>query len=304
LAVRYWLYGVGLKSDFALPYAESRRAGIVEIRLREWGEKFHPPLPFPSPSAFFQWAHEADGTTYLRWPRLFEFRVDATGAEIRGRKLGRASLESFHTYLLGQVLSFALLKQGIEQLHATVVAFEGRALALTGDCGRGKSTLAAALLRQGGKLLVDDMLVLKSNGRGLLAMPGPPRLKLLPDSARQARLRAGNALPMNPLVAKKIFPIRDAQTEPVPLEHLYVLAAPHARAKHIAVRRCAPAAACAQVIAAAYNLDMAIAGRSANQLRWAAGIADAVPVSVLSFPRDLRRLSELADTVKKSFLRR
>ncbi len=300
---RYWLYGVGIESDFSLPYAKSKRSGIAEIALREWSRKFRSPLSPPSNSTFFQQSHEPDGTTHLRWPGLFEFAVYASGNEVRCRKLGRTSLESFHTYLLGQVVSFALLKQGIEQLHATVVAFDGRALALTGDCGRGKSTLAAALLRRGGKLLVDDMLVLKRSGETVLAMPGPPRLKLLPDSAKRAGLSSGKAVPMNPLVAKKIFPIRDAQSEPVPLDNMYVLAAPNPRTKRITIRRCPPAAACAQVIAAAYNLDMTLAGRATTQLQWAASIANSVPVSMLSYPRDLKRLDEVADTLMQSFLR-
>jgi len=303
LAARYWLYGVDLKSDFAFPYAESKRPGIAEIRLREWNHSFHSPPPFPSKPTFFQHRHQPDGTTHLHWPGLFEFAVDPSGREVYGRKLGRASLESFHTYLLGQVVSFALLKQGIEQLHATVVAFSGRALALTGDCGRGKSTLAAALLKRGGKLLVDDMLVLAANEKGLLAMPGPPRLKLLPDSAKRTGLRSSKALPMNELVEKKIFPIRNAQHEPVPLEHMYVLAAPNPRTKRTTVRRCTPAEACAQVVAAAYNLDMALPGRAASQLRWAASIANSVEVSMLSYPRDLNKLDEVADTVMQSFLR-
>lgn len=303
MAVRYWLYGVSLKSDFVFPYAASKRPGIAEIRLREWNHSFHSPPPFPTKSTFFQHSHQADGTIHLHWPELFEFAVDPAGHEVKGRRLGRASLESFHTYLLGQVVSFALLKQGIEQLHATVVAFDGRALALTGDCGRGKSTLAAALLKRGGKLLVDDMLVLERNGRGLLAMPGPPRLKLLPDSAKRAGLSSGKVLRMNPLVAKKIFPIRNAQTEPVSLEHMYVLSAPNARTKHISIRPCTPAQACTQVIAAAYNLDMALPGRAASQLQWAASIANSVPVSMLGYPRDLKKLDQVADTVLQSFLR-
>lgn len=305
MATRYWLYGVGLTSDFAFPYAESKRSGIAEIQLREWNDAFHSQPLFPSPSSnFFQHYHQTDGTTDLRWPGLFEFVVAANGREVRGRRLGRSSLESFHTYLLGPVISFALLKQGIEQLHATVVVFQGRALALAGECGRGKSTLAAALLRQGGKLLVDDMLVLQRKGRDLLAMPGPPRLKLLPDSAQRAGLHSGKALPMNPLVEKKIFPIRRAQREPIPLERMYVLGAPTLRTKRTTIRKCGPAEACAQVIAAAYNLDIAIPGRAASQLQWAASIANSVEVSMLSYPRDLSKVDDVADTVVQSFLRR
>ena len=303
MAVRYWLYGVGLKSDFTFPYAASKRPGIAEIRLRKWNDAFHSALPFPPAPTFFQHSHQLDGTTHLRWPGLFEFVIGANGKEIHARQIGRSTLESFHTYLLGQVVSFALLKQRIEQLHATVVTFDGRALALTGDCGRGKSTLAAALLKRGGKLLVDDMLVLKSNGKDLLAMPGPPRLKLLPDSAKRVGMSSRNALQMNPLVEKKIFPIRKAEADPVPLHGMYVLAAPHPRTTRTTMRRCSPAEACAQVIAAAYNLDMELPGRAASQFQWAASIANGVEVSMLRYRRELSKLDEVAATVEQSFLR-
>jgi hypothetical protein len=247
--------------------------------------------------------HLKDGRTFLRWPDLFECVIDATGREIKVRCLGSASVESFYSYLLGQAVSFALLKQGVEQFHATVLSIDGKALALTGDCGRGKSTLAGALLRCGAKLLVDDMLVLREEHGRLMAYPGPAALKLMPDSARAFNLSMRKALRMNPLVEKKIFPVREAQEDPIPLRHIYALTGPSRRTKQTRIRRCSPSQSCIELVAAAYNLDDSRGERMARQLDWAGAVSRAVPVSRLSFPRKLEHVDEVAQVLVSSFMR-
>jgi len=76
-----------------------------------------------------------------------------------------------------------LLKQGIEPLHCTAVVVNGGAVGFLGDCGYGKSSLAAAFLQAGYPLLTDDLLVLKEEGRHFLAYPSFPRIKLFPEMA-------------------------------------------------------------------------------------------------------------------------
>ncbi|PYT92309.1 MAG: hypothetical protein DMG36_15620 [Acidobacteria bacterium] len=85
---------------------------------------------------WFHYAPLEDGSDYLRWTGLFEFLISADGRRIAARTLTDISQEAFQTYLLGQVLSFALLKQGIESLHSTVVAVDGGAVAILGDWKR------------------------------------------------------------------------------------------------------------------------------------------------------------------------
>src|SRR5204863_102769 len=101
------------------------------------------------------------------------------------RRFDGASAESFQVYLLGQALSFALVKQGLEPLHATVVVVDGQGVAFLGDNGYGKSSLAACFLEGGYRLLTDDLLLLKASGGDVLAYPGPPRIKLFPEVARR-----------------------------------------------------------------------------------------------------------------------
>jgi hypothetical protein len=74
-------------------------------------------------------------------------------------------------YLIGQLLPFAAVLQGLEVLHAGAAIFDGQALAVSGPSGAGKSTLTALLTQRGGRFLTDDVLVLEA-GRQLIAHPG------------------------------------------------------------------------------------------------------------------------------------
>ena len=103
--------------------------------------------------------------------------------------------ESFQVYLLGQALSFALLKLGFEPLHATAVVVDGRAVALLGESGSGKSTLAAAFVDAGFQMLTDDVLMVHECRGEAMAYPGPARLKLFPKVAGPVRQRSRRCRP-------------------------------------------------------------------------------------------------------------
>lgn len=61
-------------------------------------------------------------------------------------------------------------------LHATSVAFQGRALLITGASGRGKSALALELLARGAELIADDRTIVTQQNGGLIAScPEPIR---------------------------------------------------------------------------------------------------------------------------------
>ncbi len=54
----------------------------------------------------------------------------------------------------------------------------GSAIAVAGATGAGKSTLAAWFSRQGLALIGDDVIALKPAEGGMVALPGPPRVRL------------------------------------------------------------------------------------------------------------------------------
>ena len=113
----YHLYGIRLKSNWPLPFAYpdetvSTRAAVELLEAPEslWRE-VSKEIGDAHGGDWFRQAHLGDGSSYLRWRGLFEFLITPEGHRILARRLEEGSWEAFATYLLGQVLSFALLQQ-------------------------------------------------------------------------------------------------------------------------------------------------------------------------------------------------
>lgn len=247
-----------------------------------------------------------DGTDYVHWPEFFECLVSPDGRLISGRCLNGAQLEAFHTYVLGQVMSYALLKQGIEPLHATVLDLDGRAVALLGDSGYGKSTLGAALIQSGARLVTDDLLVVKEGGGEWLAYPGPPRLKLFPE-ARSAFLGTSSlGLPMNSLTTKRIVPLLHEQLSQVavPLKVIYKLPRPNTRCRSdkVVIRKRSVRQACMDLISNTFNTGVKAGWRLEQQLTLAGRLAVAVPVKSVSYERRLENLPRVVAAIRGDLL--
>ena len=303
---KYYLYGLCLRSHWRLPYSERPASYGAEVSLVHATCRS---LPTPGNRSRRQTGQPNglndllldDGRTYLRWPRRFEFVVSADGRTIAGRPLQRTSGEIFHTYLLNQALSFALVKQGFDPLHATVVVVGGAAIALLGDSGYGKSTLAASFLEAGHSVLTDDLLVLSQHGRDFLAHPGPPRMKLFPDAVAGLGLHAAAGTPISRSTAKLLIPLDDRQVtrSPVRLRRMYVLPSPpsQVRRRRVTIRRLTRRAACVELFRGVFNTSVADSGRLARQFDLAAKVSMAVPVCRINYPRSLRLLPAIRDAI-------
>jgi hypothetical protein len=79
-------------------------------------------------------------------------------------------------------LSVAERTPDLTFIHAGAVAVDGRAIVLPGQSFAGKTTLTAALLRQGASYLSDECAVLDADGR---VHPYARRLSLRPSDARR-----------------------------------------------------------------------------------------------------------------------
>ncbi len=312
---QYHLYGITVRSTVPLDCPISAAPGRAGIELSE-----APPSVFhDAVSANFstmtdeRWfRHIAlpDGTDYLRWSKLFEFLISPDGRRIACHSLSGVSSETFQTYLVSQTLSCALLKQGIESLHATVVVIQDQAVAFLGDCGYGKSSLGAAFLRTGHAILTDDMLVTSMPDQHqpiVLAHPGPPRIKLFPKIAKTLLGRRRSGTPMNPGTTKLILPLSDREHcgQAVPLRALYVLRSPASRRalKHIAIRSLTQRQACLALIANTFNTVITEPPRPERQFNWAARLAGVVPVKSLSYPRRLSHIPAVVAAIHKDLAR-
>ncbi len=129
-------------------------------------------------------------------------------------------------FLLGSVLSVLCYKRGLLPLHASAVEVGGRALLLAGESGLGKSTLAAALVARGHRLLSDDVCALDPAAPGgPLLWPSFPRLKLWEDAARQLSVGTGGLERSRVQLHKYHLPVGPGRfrAEPLPPAHVVLL---------------------------------------------------------------------------------
>ncbi|MDP2996082.1 MAG: hypothetical protein Q8N47_01260 [Bryobacterales bacterium] len=212
LARTYQVYGVHVRSQILLSLIEATGHAAPDVELVVGSpEFFATALQGASlveiESGWYSIAYLPDGSTYVLWEDLFHFLVSADGHRVVCGDLGPSAAESFHTYLLGQALSFALIKKGFEPLHATCVAVHGHGVAFLGRSGYGKSSIAACFLAAGHRLLTDDLLVCRPSPEGLMVQPGPHRIKLFPEVADLFLDAGWRGIPMNPSTEKQVIPL-------------------------------------------------------------------------------------------------
>lgn len=302
----YRLYGLRLSSALALPFPRTRNARPFSVVLSA-----APAVRFASVRRELTTTHTrrdwfcckrlTDGTTYLHWDRLFEFIVSQDGRRIWYRRLEDGTRESFYVYLLGPVLSFALLARGIEPLHGTATVIDGSAVVFLGGCGRGKSTLAAALLARGFPVLTDDLVALVRRNTQWFVHRGLPRLKLFPSIANRV-LEIGSPQPrLNAGTTKLVLPLErgHARQPLVPLRSIYVLAPPGNSTTRTTVRIETLAArdVFLEIVGAAFNLAVVERERLANQFVFARRLSADVPVRRLIYPRRLSELAAVCDAL-------
>jgi hypothetical protein len=308
LPFHYGVYGIGIDSDFPLPLPPGDPGPLCRIACVEGA-----PSAFAAArvravqdSAAGAWYRRAvldEGSIYVGWEAIGEFLVDATGHEIVARRDDGCATESFLVYMLGQALSFALVRQNLEPLHATSVVVGGRAIAFLGNPAFGKSTLAASFLEEGHRLLTDDLLVLNDLPDPLVAYPGPPRIKLFPAIARRYLDDLSNGVPMNADTQKLIVPLDDRRwcASPMPLTTIYVIREPWALSRSAAktsrseteIEHLNPRDAFLALLGGVFNRRVPGKDRLARQFAFLSGLVARVPVRRLSYPRALERIGEV-----------
>jgi hypothetical protein len=303
---RYSVYGIEVLSDtpLALPACIGRGLGTVEFRSASAADFVTAVATAefdPLSESWYRYAWLPDGSAYVRWESVGEFLVAENGRCIRWRRFDESSVESFQVYLLGQALSFALVKQRLEPLHASVVTVDDRAVAFLGGSGAGKSTLAACFLEAGHRLITDDLLLLHEEPGRLLAYPGPPRLKLFPEIADRFFPQIADGVAMNAETAKLILGLdpRMNVAEPVALAAVYSLTTPddNGATEGVNVDELSQRETFFELVKGTFNRHLVSAERLARQFDSAARLCDRVPVARLSYPRSLERLHEVRESI-------
>ncbi len=173
----YQAFGLSLQSDFAFPELSPAPAGAshdIKVTLKELGLIAGAVVPFH---------HFSKERQTFVYPGVGAFIVNGLD-EIVVEPAPGAGASLIALPLLGPVMGLLLHLRGRFVLHGSAVGIAGNGFGFLGDKGAGKSTLAAALLRQdGASLLSDDLLTFDDEGR---IFPAFPQMKLSSDAIRMS----------------------------------------------------------------------------------------------------------------------
>lgn len=207
--------------------------------------------------------------------------------------------------LLGTVLAFWLERSGRPALHASAVEVGGRAVAFLAGHRSGKSSLAAAFLAAGHRLLSDDLLAVEEDGAGFHGLPGYPQMRLWPEQAEHFCGRSDDLPAVHPAVAKRRLPVGAGGfgrfcSEARPLAALYL---PRRRRvgepATVAVESLAPRDALIELLRLSFAPHLPeAAGLQPGRLERFARLVEAVPVRRLSYPPGYDRLEQVVAVVQ------
>jgi len=181
--------------------------------------------------------------------------------------------------LVGTALILALALRGVWCLHASAVAVDGQAVALLGESGYGKSTLAAYLAsdpdlpwRRAG----DDVLPVAMTQAGLVALPHFPQLKLAPDAQPAAGL-----------------------PQSLPLQAVYVLAGPAQGSGGVAVEPLGTAEASLALVRHTVAARLFDRELLAQHLGFCAGASASLPLHRMFYPHRWDVLPQVREAIAR-----
>lgn len=234
---------------------------------------------------------------------IADFGIRADGREIIVHAGDGEADAEVANLIEGPILARATRLAGRPCLHATALASDGRAIALMGPSGVGKSSLAWALIEQGCDLVSDDMVGITLGQGGPMAHPGRTCLRMWPDSVE--RLGVGEDL------AAVLFPttfelakigVRDPGQGPrqaVPLHAVYRLTPRRAGLSGAVIDDLPPGERLAELAANLHGMIAPARAQRQVELALLARVAARTPIRSLTLPDDLGLLAGTAQDLKQ-----
>ncbi|MEX2459225.1 MAG: hypothetical protein WD770_09595 [Actinomycetota bacterium] len=177
----------GFRFDSEIPLEVPAGEGPADYEVR-WGEA-EPAGAGPPPGELLAELNE-DGVAYsvardgetlrMRLAGLVEFRIGPDAISVHMDPAADPEMAS--VLLSGSVPALLHTAAGTGVLHASAVAFDDGAIVLVGGAGAGKSTLSAVCCAAGGRLVTEDLLRLRMDPQGPVALPGVPEIRLRPQA--------------------------------------------------------------------------------------------------------------------------
>lgn len=288
----YQIHGLALASEVELP--------LNRLSLRPPDVTYHvalgaPPLPASGHSRADDpddpWAieHWVDGRLAVEFSGWATFELSRDEVVLLTDDTEDPDLVVH--LLLDHVLPRVVALRGDLMLHAAgAVGPSGRAHLFLGDTGAGKSTLATALATRGWPLLDDDGIRVTGSDGALVAVPGTPNVRLLPDAASVVLPAAPPGLPLSHDSPKRRFDADGRQlclaAEPAPIAGVYLLQRPGTAS----MQRLDLADALAAIAAHGFHFAAEPTEITRQVFERASALAAATPVWRLLHPEGLENL--------------
>lgn len=305
----YSVAGIGLVTDLLLPELLAEPPGPDATT---WTIVAAESLSSPGPHDVLSESHQTDGrlwsrvlgapdgTYVLDFPDLVGFGIDPTRrvVELVGQP-GLADSTRAHL-VIDQLVPHLVSLGGHLVLHSSAVAIRGRAIAILGTSGAGKSSLAAAFVQRGHRLLADDYLRLREDAGTYVATAAYPGLRLWDDSATHFGGDADALSPVADFTAKRRLPVEATEPAPVPLGAVLALGyAPEPGAPDCALELIEGRDAFMVLYRQAFRVERA--GRAVQEadLDRFVRLAEAVPVLLMEHRRTYDALPNVLDTIER-----
>lgn len=146
------------------------------------------------------------------------------GKEIVYTPLEGCSDDANRLYLLGSCMGALLMQREILPLHGSAIEINGKAYGIVGDSGAGKSTLASAFLREGYRLISDDVIPVTICNGVPMVTPAYPQQKLWLESLTHFGMGSEGLRPIIDRETKFAIPVQSQfVTKSLPLAGVFEL---------------------------------------------------------------------------------
>lgn len=221
MSLNYCYYGFGLDFQSAIPIPEMREGStgsgepvVIRHASAPCPENLTPVAPSVAAGPHDFW---------MEVPGIARLHV-AGGSMILIDPAPNATMNDIRAYLLGSAMGALLHQRGLLPLHASAVEIDGRAVALCGASGAGKSSLALHLVKRGHRLLCDDICAIDTISGAPRLWPGLVNLKLWRESLEAVGEEHRALQPVLPTLDKYKLPVTDlVEYRSHALGHIFLL---------------------------------------------------------------------------------
>lgn len=231
-----------------------------------------------------------------------EFICDKQATTVWGKWDESLNLKDIVIYLLGPILGFCLRLRDVTCLHASGIVIDGKALALVGVSGVGKSTLAAAFAAEGHTILTDDVMPLEFKGDVLHAVAGYPHIRLYPNSFKNLK-GVPNELPELMSNWDKCYldlatTSYQFQHGSVPLKVIYILDwSTDNTSGNIKISPVDPSAAVPLLAANTYRNELLNSEMKGNEFHFLSRLASLIPIRKIQPVDDIASIPRLLEAI-------